>query len=121
MHIIHDWFHLGYYGIEFKQDSDGWATCAEAGGGSSAEEVGFEDHHALAFPSLRETLHALASSSTAHDNCWDSLLYLRAVGDNKDFEVKVIDKEQEVGNGESKEAEGKKLEGDELCGLQWWG
>ena len=29
--------------------------------------------------------------------------------------------EQEVGKGKSEEAEGKKLESDELCGLQWWG
>ena len=40
---------------------------------------------------------------------------------NKGFEVKVIDEEQEVGNGESEEAEGKELEDNELCGLQWWG
>ena len=43
------------------------------------------------------------------------------MGDDKGFEVKVIDKEQEVGDGESKEAEGEKLEGNELGGLQWWG
>ena len=45
----------------------------------------------------------------------------QAVGNDEGFEVKVIDKEQEVGDGESEKAEGKKLEGDELWGLQWWG
>ena len=35
--------------------------------------------------------------------------------------MKVIDEEQEVSNGESKKAEGEKLEGNELGGLQWWG
>ena len=38
----------------------------------------------------------------------------QAAGNDEGFEVKVIDKEQEVGNGESEEAEGKKLEGNEL-------
>ena len=38
--------------------------------------------------------------------CRDSLLLGRAVGDNEGFEVKVIDKETEVGNGKSEEAEG---------------
>ena len=41
------------------------------------------------------------------------------MGNNKGFEVKVIDEEQEVGNGKSEEAKGKELEEDELCGLQW--
>ena len=41
------------------------------------------------------------------------------MGNDKGFEVKVIDKEQEMGNGKSKEAEGKKLEDNELCRLQW--
>ena len=36
------------------------------------------------------------------------------MGDDKGFEVKVIDEEQEVGNGKSEEAEGEKLEGNEL-------
>ena len=36
------------------------------------------------------------------------------MGNDEGFEVKVIDKEQEVGKGESEEAEGEKLEGDEL-------
>ena len=43
------------------------------------------------------------------------------MGDDEGFEVKVIDEEQEVGKGESEEAEGEKLESNELCGLQWWG
>ena len=38
----------------------------------------------------------------------------QAVGNNEGFEVKVIDEEQEMGDGKSKEAEGEKLEGDEL-------
>ena len=42
----------------------------------------------------------------------------RAVGNDKSFEVKVIEEEQEVGNGKGEEAKGKELEGDELCGLQ---
>ena len=53
--------------------------------------------------------------------CQDLLLCSRAVGNDKGFEVKVIDKEQEVGDGKSKKAEGEKLEDNELCGLQWWG
>ena len=36
------------------------------------------------------------------------------MGNNKGFEVKVIDIEQEVGNGESKKAEGEEIEEDEL-------
>ena len=36
------------------------------------------------------------------------------MGDDKGFEVKVIDVEQEMGDSESEEAEGKKLEDDEL-------
>ena len=43
------------------------------------------------------------------------------MGDDEGFEVKVIDKEQEVGKGKSKKAKGEELESDELCGLQWWG
>ena len=43
------------------------------------------------------------------------------MGDDNGFEVKVIDEEQEVSKGKSKEAKGEKLESDELCGLQWWG
>ena len=31
--------------------------------------------------------------------------------------MKVIDEQDEVGNGESEEAKGKELEEDELCGL----
>jgi hypothetical protein len=54
--------------VALGSGGDGWATSAEAGGGGSAEEVGFEDHRALAFPVLRETLRALASNTTAHDN-----------------------------------------------------
>ena len=57
----------------------------------------------------------------SYDNCRNSLLCLRAVGNNEGFEVKVIDKEQEVGKGKSEKAEGEKLESEELCGLQWWG
>ena len=38
----------------------------------------------------------------------------QAAGNDKGFEVKVIDEEQEMGDGESEEAEGKKLESDEL-------
>ena len=38
----------------------------------------------------------------------------QAVGDDEGLEVEVIDIKQEVGDGESEEAEGKKLEGDEL-------
>ena len=38
----------------------------------------------------------------------------QAAGNDEGFEVKVIDEEQEVGDGKSEEAEGKKLEGDEL-------
>ena len=38
----------------------------------------------------------------------------RAVGNDKGFEVKVIDIEQEVGDGKSEEAEGKELEEDKL-------
>ena len=36
------------------------------------------------------------------------------MGDNKGFEVKVIDVEQEVGNGEREEAKGEELEEYEL-------
>ena len=36
------------------------------------------------------------------------------MGDDEGFEVKVIDIEQEVGDGECEEAEGEKLEDDEL-------
>ena len=43
------------------------------------------------------------------------------MGDDKGFEVKVIDIEQKVGEGEGEKAEGKELEEDELYGLQWWG
>ena len=43
------------------------------------------------------------------------------MGNDKGFEVKVVDEEQEMGEGKSEEAEGEKLEGNELCGLQWWG
>ena len=46
---------------------------------------------------------------------------MQAAGNDKGFEVKVIDEEQEMGDGKSEEAEGKKLESDKLCGLQWWG
>ena len=45
----------------------------------------------------------------------------RAVGNNEGLKVKVIDEQDEVGDGKSEEAEGKELEEDELCGLQWWG
>ena len=38
----------------------------------------------------------------------------RAVGNNEGFEVKVIDIEQEVGDGKSKEAKGNELEEDKL-------
>ena len=38
----------------------------------------------------------------------------QAAGNDEGFEVKVIDEEQEVGDGKSEEAEGKKLEGNEL-------
>ena len=41
------------------------------------------------------------------------------MGDDEGFEVKVIDEEQEVGDGKSEEAKGEKLESDELWGLQW--
>ena len=43
------------------------------------------------------------------------------MGDNEGFEVKVIDVEQEVGDGKSEEAEGEELEENKLYGLQWWG
>ena len=43
------------------------------------------------------------------------------MGNDKGLKVKVIDEQDEVGNGKSEEAEGKELEDDELCGLQWWG
>ena len=43
------------------------------------------------------------------------------MGNNKGFEVKVIDEEEEVGNGKSEEAEGEELEDNELYRLQWWG
>ena len=36
------------------------------------------------------------------------------MGNDEGFEVKVIDEEQEMGDGESEEAEGEKLESDEL-------
>ena len=36
------------------------------------------------------------------------------MGNDEGFEVKVIDVEQEVGNGEGEEAESKELEDDEL-------
>ena len=36
------------------------------------------------------------------------------MGNNKGFEVKVIDIEQEMGNDEGEEAEGKELKDDEL-------
>ena len=36
------------------------------------------------------------------------------MGNNKGFEVKVIDVEQEVGDGEGEKAEGEELEDDEL-------
>ena len=42
----------------------------------------------------------------------------RAVGNDKSFKVKVIEEEQEVGNGKGEEAKGKELEDDKLCGLQ---
>ena len=38
----------------------------------------------------------------------------QAAGNDEGFEVKVIDKEQEVGDGESEEAKGEELEGNEL-------
>ena len=38
----------------------------------------------------------------------------QAAGNDEGFEVKVIDEEQEMGNGKSEEAEGKKLKGNEL-------
>ena len=38
----------------------------------------------------------------------------QAAGNDKGFEVKVIDEEQEVSDGEGEEAEGKKLKGNEL-------
>ena len=43
------------------------------------------------------------------------------MGDNEGFEVKVIDEEQEVGNGKSEEAEDEELGDDKLSRLQWWG
>ena len=43
----------------------------------------------------------------------------QAAGNDEGFEVKVIDEEQEMGDGKGEEAEGKKLEGNELWGLQW--
>ena len=43
------------------------------------------------------------------------------MGDNEGFEVKVIDIEQEMGDGESEEAKGKELKDNKLWGLQWWG
>ena len=38
----------------------------------------------------------------------------QAAGNDEGFEVKVIDEEQEVGDGESEEAKSKELEGNEL-------
>ena len=43
------------------------------------------------------------------------------MGNDEGLKVKVIDEQDEMSDGESKEAEGKELEDDELCGLQWWG
>ena len=39
---------------------------------------------------------------------------IQAAGNDKGFEVKVIDEEQKMGKGKSEEAKGKKLEGEEL-------
>ena len=43
------------------------------------------------------------------------------MGNDEGLKVKVIVEQDEVGDGKSKEAEGKELEEYELCGLQWWG
>ena len=43
------------------------------------------------------------------------------MGNDEGLKVKVIDEQDEVGDGKREEAEGKELEDNKLCGLQWWG
>ena len=43
------------------------------------------------------------------------------MGNDVGLQVKVIDEQDEMGDGKSEETKGKELEEDELCGLQWWG